>query len=147
MAQVLISSLTAMSAGMEDGIRESQRRATRGLETLHNGINSLTWLARLNQIATVGHHDPMLQHGDVDALDEAIHLLKYVVLPALQERVLDNCDDDTLGDFRGHEAQSKDDEFPTVKRRHRSHSPPPPSRPSQSTARPSQRDTGDAVGT
>ena len=62
-------------------------------------------------------HDPMLQHGEVDALDEAIHLLKYVVLPALQERVLDNCDDDTEGDFRGREAQSKDDEFPTVKRR------------------------------
>ena len=93
MAQVLVSSLTAMSTGMQhlsDGIRESQRRATRGLETLHNGINSLTWLARLNQIATAGHHDPMLQHGDLDALDEAIHLLKSVVLPALQERVLDN---------------------------------------------------------
>ncbi len=144
MAQVLVSSLTAMSTGMQhlsDGIRESQRRATRGLETLHNGINSLTWLARLNQIATAAHHDPMLQHGDVDALDEAIHLLKSVVLPALQERVLDNCDDDTQGDFRGHEAQSKDDEFhdefSTVKRRRRSHSDPPP-RPSQSTARSSR---------
>ena len=99
---------------LSDGIRESQRRATRGLETLHNGINSLTWLARLNQIATAAHHDPMLQHGEVDALDEAIHLLKYVVLPALQERVLDNCDDDTQGDFRGHEAQSKDDEPPQL---------------------------------
>jgi hypothetical protein len=111
-------------------------RATRGLQTLHNGINSLTWLARLNQIATAGHHDPMLQHGDVDALDEAIHLLKYVVLPALQERVLDNCDDDTQGGFRGREAQSKDDEFP-AKRRRRSHSDPPP-RPSQATARSSR---------
>ena len=83
--------------------------------------------------------DPMLQHGEVDALDQAIDLLKSVVLPALQERVLDNCDDDTQGDFRGREAQSKDDEFPTVKRRRRSHSTPPPlPRPSQSTTRPSQ---------
>ena len=125
-----------MSAGMQDGIRESQRRATCGLETLHNGINSLTWLARLNQFAIVDHHDPMLQHGEVDALHEAIDLLKSVVLPALQERVLDNCDDDTEGDFRGREAQSKDDEFP-AKRRRRSHSDPPP-RPSQSTARSSR---------
>ena len=80
----------------------------------------------------------MLEHGDVDALDQAIDLLNSVVLPALQERVLDNCDDDTQGDFRGHEAQSKDgefhDEFPTAKRRRRSHSDPPP-RPSQSTPR------------
>ena len=76
----------------------------------------------------------MLQHGEVDALDQAIDLLKSVVLPALQERVLDNCDDDTQGDFRGREAQSKDDEFPTAKRRRRSHSDPPP-RPSQSTPR------------
>ena len=49
-----------------------------------------------------------------------------VVLPALQERVLDNCDDDTQGDFRGHEAQTKDDELPAVKRRRRSHWLPPP---------------------
>ena len=103
-----------MSAGMQDGIRESQRRATRGLETLHNGINSLTWLARLNQIATDVKHDPMLQRGEADALNQAIDILKSVVLPTLQERVLDNCDDDTQGDFRGHEAQSKDDEFPTA---------------------------------
>ena len=119
---------------MEDGIRQSQRRATRGLETLHNGINSLTWLRRLNIIATDVRRDPMLEHGDADALDQAIDLLKSVVLPALQERVLDNCDDDTQGDFRGREAQSKDDEFPTTKRRRRSHSDPPP-RPSQSTPR------------
>ena len=83
----------------------------------------------------------MLEHGDVDALDQAIDLLKSVVLPALQERVLDNCDDDTEGDFRGREAQSKDDEFhdefSTIKRRRRSHSDPPP-RPSQSTARSSR---------
>ena len=127
-----------MSAGLQDGIRESQRRATRGLETLHNGINSLTLLARFNQIATNEKHDPMLQHGEADALQQAIDLLKSVVLPALQECVLDNCDDDTQGDFRGREAQSKDDEFPALKRRRRSHSTPPPARPSQSTARPSQ---------
>jgi hypothetical protein len=119
---------------MEDGIRESQRRATRGLETLHNGINSLTWLRRLNIIATDVRRDPMLEHGDMDALDQAIALLKSVVLPALQEKVLDNCDDDTQGDFRGREAQSKDDEFPTTKRRRRSHSHPPPWR-SQSMPR------------
>ena len=119
---------------MEDGIRESQRRATRGLETLHNGINSLTWLRRLNIIATDVRRDPMLEHGDMDALDQAIALLKEIVLPALQERVLDNCDDDTQGDFRGREAQSKDDEFPTTKRRRRSHSHPPPWR-SQSMPR------------
>jgi len=103
-----------MSAGMQDGIRESQRRATRGLETLHNGINSLTWLAGLNQITTDEKHDPMLLHGEADALHQAIDVLKTVVLPAMQDRVLDNCDDDTQGDFRGHEAQSKDDEFPTA---------------------------------
>ena len=123
-----------MSVGYLD---ESQRRSTRGLQTLHHGINSLTWLARLNQAATEAYHDPMLQHGEVDALNQAIDLLNSVVLPALQERVLDNCDDDTQGDFRGREAQSKDDEFPTVKRRRRSHSDPPP-RPSQSTARSSR---------
>ena len=119
---------------MEDGIRESQRRATRGLETLHNGINSLTWLRRLNTIATDVRRDPMLEHGDMDALDRAIALLKSIVLPALQERVLDNCDDDTQGDFRGREAQSKDDKLPTTKRRRRSQSHPPPWR-SQSTPR------------
>ena len=97
--EVLISSLTAMSAGY---LEESQRRSTRGLQTLHNGINSLTWLARLNQIATDAHHDPMLQHGEVDSLNQAIDLLKSVGLPALQEGVLDTCDDDTQGDFRGH---------------------------------------------
>ena len=95
-----------------------------------------TWLARMNQIATHMKHDPLLQHGEVDALSQAIDLLKSVVLPALQEGVLDPCDDDTQGDFRGHEAQSKDDEPPTRKRR-RSHSDPPP-RPSQSTARSSR---------
>ena len=133
MAQVLISSLTAMSTGqqhVQDGIRESQRRATRGLETLHNGINSLTWLARCNQFAIGDHGDPMMRHGEVDALDEAIHLLKSVVLPALQERVLDNCDDDTQGDFRGHAEQTRD--APAAKRRRRSQSEPQP-RPSQST--------------
>ena len=91
--------------GLEDGIRESQRRATKGLETLHNGINSLTLLASFNQIARDVRHDPMLQHGAVDALGQAITLLKSVVLPTLQERVLDNCDDDTQGDFRGHASQ------------------------------------------
>ena len=143
MAQVLISPLAAMEefcgthGGLEDGIRESQRRATKGLETLHNGINSLTLLARFNQIATHSRHDPMLQRGEVEALNQAIDILNTVVKPALQERVLDNCDDDTQGDFRGREAQSKDDEFPTAKRRRRSHSDPPP-RPSQSTARSSR---------
>ena len=76
----------------------------------------------------------MLEHGDMDALDQAIALLKSVVLPGLQEKVLDNCDDDTQGYFRGREAQSKDDEFPTTKRRRRSHSHPPPWR-SQSMPR------------
>ena len=144
-----------MSAGHLD---ESQRRATRGLQTLHNVINSLTWLARLNQIAADAYHDPMLQYGEVDALNQAIDLLTpvvlnqaidlltSVVLPALQEGLLDTCDDDTQGGSRGHEAQSKDDECPTVKRRRRSHSPPPSPRPSQSTPRHSQCDTGDAVG-
>ena len=114
-----------MSARVADGIRESQRRKTRGSETLHTGINSLSLLARFNQCVTAGHHDPILQHDEADALDEAVSILKSVVLPALQDRVLDNCDDDTQGDFRGHEAQSKDDEFPAVKRRRRSHSTPP----------------------
>ena len=93
---------------------ESQRRATRGLQTLHHGINSLTWLAILNQTATDAYHDPMLRHGAIGALNQTIDLLKSVVLPALQEVVIDTCDDDTQGDFRGHEAQSKDDEFPQL---------------------------------
>ena len=106
-----------MSFGVQDGIRESQRRATRGLETLHNGINSLTLLARFNQIAYLEKGDPMLQHGEADALQQAIDILKSVVLPALQERVLDNCDDDTQGGFRGRESQTKDDDVPALKRR------------------------------
>ena len=140
-----------MSAGMQDGIRESQRRATRGLETLHNAINSLTWLARLDQIATDVKHDPMLQHGEADALHQAINLLTSVVLPVMQERVLVNCDDDTQGEFRGHEAQSKDDELPTAKRRRRSQSTPPPWRALQtddwnlSHEEGTVRESGDAV--
>ena len=135
-----------MSTGqqhVQDGIRESQRRATRGLETLHNGINSLTWLAHCNLVAIGDHGDPMMRHGEVDALDEAIHLLKSVVLPALQERVLDNCDDDTQGDFRGHEEQTRD--APAAKRRRRSQSDPQP-RPSQSTAISSGSEPGNALG-
>ena len=73
----------------------------------------------MNQIATHMKHDPLLQHGEVDALNQAIDLLKSVVLPALQEGVLDLCDDDTQGDFRGHEEQSKDDELPAIKRQGR----------------------------
>ena len=123
-----------MSANVADGIRDSQRRKTRGLETLHTGINSLSLLARFNQFVTAGHHDPILQHDEADALDEAVSILKSVVLPALQERV----PDDTQGDFRGREEQTKDDEFhdefPTKKRRRRSQSEQTP-RPSQSTAR------------
>ena len=92
------------SLGCPGYLDESHRRSTRGLQTLHHGINSLTWLVRLNQIATDGYGDPMLQHGEVDALNQAIDLLKSVVLPALQEGVLETCDDDTQGDFRGHEA-------------------------------------------
>ena len=133
-----------MSVGYLD---ESHRRSTCGLQTLHHGINALTWLARLNYIAAADYGDPFLVGVEVDALNQAIDLLQDVVLPALQLNVIETCDDDTCGDFRGHEAQSKDDEVPPVKRRRRSHSPPPPSMPSQSTARPSQRDTGDAVGT
>ena len=120
-----------MSVGYLD---ESQRRSTRGLQTLHHGINSLTWLVRLNQLALDAYGDPILVDEEVDALNQAIDLLKDVVLPALQLNVIETCDDDTRGDFRGHEAQSKDDEFPTTKRRRRSHSDPPP-RPSQSTPR------------
>ena len=96
-----------MSARVADGIRESQRRKTRGLETLHTGINSLSLLARFNQFVTAGHHDPILQHDEADALDEAVSILKSVVLPALQERV----PDDTQGNFREREEQTKDDEF------------------------------------
>ena len=123
-----------MSANVADGIRESQRRKTRGLETLHTGINSLSLLARFNQFVTAGHHDPILQHDEADALDEAVSILKSVVLPTLQERV----PDDAQGNFREREEQTKDDEFhdefPTKKRRRRSQSEPTP-RPSQSTAR------------
>ena len=99
-----------MSVGYLD---ESQRRSTRGLQTLHHGINSLTWLARLNQIALDEYGDPILVDVEVDALNQAIDLLKEVVLPALQVSVIETCDDDTQGDFRGHEAQSKDGECPT----------------------------------
>ena len=88
-----------MSARVADGIRESQRRKTRGLETLHTGINSLSLLARFNQFVTAGHHDPILQHDEADALDEAVSILKSVVLPTLQERV----PDDTQGNFRERE--------------------------------------------
>ena len=121
---------------------ESQRRATRGVQTLHNVINSLTWLARFNQLATDAYHDPIMQYGEVDALSKAIilltpvvlnhaiDLLTSVVLPALQEGLLDTCDDDTQGGSRGHEAQSKDGECPTVKRRRLCPSPPPWRRPS-----------------
>ena len=128
-----------MSAGHPD---ESQRRATRGVQTLHNVINSLTWLAGLNQLATDAYHDPIMQYGEVDALSQAIDLLTpvvlnhaidlltSVVLPALQEGLLDTCDDDTQGGSRGHEAQSKDGECPTVKRRRLCPSPPPWRRPS-----------------
>ena len=113
---------------------ESQRRAARGLQTLHHGINSLTWLARLNNTAEEAHHDPILVGVEAHALNHAIDVLQSVVLPALQLGVIETCNDDTNGDFCGHEAQSKDDEFPTAKRRRRSHSDPPP-RPSQSTPR------------
>ena len=120
-----------MSARLEDGIRESQRRATRGLETLHNGINSLTFLGHLQRMARDMKHDPMLGPSEDDALGEAINILQSIVLPYLQERALDNCDDDTQGDYRGHEAQSKDADFPTAKRRRRSHSTPAPPQPSR----------------
>ena len=103
-----------MSAGHLD---ESLRRSTRGLQTLHNGINALTWLARMNKIALDAYHDPILVGEEVDALNQAIDLLKEVVLPALQASVIETCDDDTQGDFRGHEARSKDGERLTVKRR------------------------------
>ena len=95
--------------------------------------NTWTWLARMNQIATHMKHDALLQHGEVDAVNQAIDLLTSVVLPALQEGVLDLCDDDTQGDFRGHEEQSKDDELPAVKRRRRSRSGSPSSRSTAST--------------
>jgi len=123
-----------MSANVPDAERGSQRRKAHGLETVRIGIDSLSLLARFNQFATAGHHDPLFQFDEADALDEAISLLKSVVLPALQERV----PDDTQGNFREREEQTKDDEFhdefPTKKRRRRSQSEPTP-RPSQSTAR------------
>jgi hypothetical protein len=100
-----------MSVGYLD---ESQRRSTRGLQTLHHGINALTWLARLNYIAAADYGDPFLVGVEVDALNQAIDLLQDVVLPALQLNVIETCDDDTRGDFRGHEAQSKDDEVPQL---------------------------------
>ena len=68
----------------------------------------------------------MMQYGEVDALNQAIDLLTPVVLnhaidlltsvdlPALQEGLLDTCDDDTQGGSRGHEAQSKDGECPQL---------------------------------
>ena len=71
----------------------------------------------MNQIATHMKHDPLLQHGEVDAVNQATDLLKSVVLPALQEGVLDLCDGDTRGDFRGHEEHSKDDELPQLNAR------------------------------
>ena len=127
-----------MSARVADGIRESQRRKTRGLETLHTGINSLSLLARFNQFVTAGHHDPILQHDEADALDEAVSILKSVVLPALQERVPDDTQGDETPDKETPDDTQKDDEFhdefPTKKRRRRSQSDPTP-RPSQSTAR------------
>ena len=127
-----------MSARVADGIRESQRRKTRGLETLHTGINSLSLLARFNQFVTAGHHDPILQHDEADALDEAVSILKSVVLPALQERVPDDTQVDETPDKETPDDTQKDDEFqdefPPKKRRRRSQSDPTP-RPSQSTAR------------
>ena len=138
MAQVLVSSLTTMSANVPDAERGSQRRTTRGLETVRIGIDSLTLLARFNQFATAGHHDPLFQHDEADALDEAISLLKSVVLPALQERVPDDTqvdetpDKETPDDSGIHDEFQ--DEFPTKKRRRRSQSDPTP-RPPQSTAR------------
>ena len=86
----LRASVFGLRPSLADGIRESQRRKTRGLETLHTGINSLSLLARFNQFVTAGHHDPILQHDEADALDEAVSILKSVVLPALQERVPDD---------------------------------------------------------
>ena len=83
--------------------------------------------------------------GENGALEEALRLLKLVVLPALQERVLDNCDDDTQGDFRGHEAQTQDAVLPAAKRRRRSQADPQP-RPAQSTAISSGSEPGNALG-
>ena len=121
-----------MSAGHPD---ESQRQA-RGAQTLHNVIKSLTWLARLKQLATDAYHDPIMQYGEVDVLSKAVNLLTpvvlnhaidlltSVVLPALQEGLIDTCDDDTHGS-RGHERESNDDECPEAKRRRPNPSPPP----------------------
>ena len=138
MAQVLVSSLTAMSANVPDAERGSRRRKARGLETVRIGIVSLSLLARFNQFATAGHHDPLFQFDEADALDEAISLLKSVVLPALQERVPDDTQVDETPDKETPDDTQKDDEFqdefPTKKRRRRSQSDPTP-RPPQSTAR------------
>ena len=134
----LWSSGFGLRPSLADGIRESQRRKTRGLETLHTGINSLSLLARFNQFVTAGHHDPILQHDEADALDEAVSILKSVVLPALQERVPDDTQVDETPDKETPDDTQKDDEFqdefPTKKRRRRSQSDPTP-RPPQSTAR------------
>ena len=138
-----------MSARVADGIRESQKRKTRGLETVHIGIDSLTLLARFNQFATAGHHDPLFQHDEADALDEAISLLKSVVLPALQERIPDDTQVDETSDKETPDDTQKDDEFhdefPTKKRRRCSQSEPTP-RPSQSTAISSGSEPGNALG-
>ena len=127
-----------MSANVPDAIRGSRRRKARGLETVRIGIDSLTLLARFNQFVTAGHHDPILQHDEADALDEAISSLKSVVLPALQERVPDDTQVDETPDKETPDDTQKDDEFqdefPTKKRRRRSQSDPTP-RPPQSTAR------------
>ena len=66
----------------------------------------------------------MLGSGEDDALGEAINILQSIVLPYLQERALDNYDDDTQCDYRGHEAQSSNAEFPAGKRGRPAHSTP-----------------------
>jgi len=121
-----------MSANVPDAERGSQRRKAHGLETVRIGIDSLSLLARFNQFATADHHDPLFQFDEADALDEAISLLKSVVLPALQERVPDDTQVDTEDDTQ--KDDEFQDEFPTKKRRRRSQSDPTP-RPPQSTAR------------
>ena len=70
-------------------------------------------------MAELGHRDPMLEHGGADGLSKAIAILESIVLPALQERVLDTADDATQGDFLGHGPQSKDEAMPTCKDRRR----------------------------
>ena len=66
----------------------------------------------------------MLGSGEDDAFGEAINILQSIVLPYLQERALDNYDDDTQCDYRGHEAQSSNAEFPAGKRGRPAHSTP-----------------------